>query len=81
MGRYKNMANERRIEEMVSFVSDVCNPSKESDKSMVFSSKTSRKKKVSKIINYIKQMDDDGKELSLGLVSQVAQHRGNNDGN
>ena len=34
-----------------------------------------------KIINYIKQMDDDGKELSLGLVSQVAQHRGNNDGN
>jgi transcriptional regulator with XRE-family HTH domain len=33
------------------------------------------------IMNYIKQMDDKGKELSLGLVSQVAQHRGNNDGN
>ena len=33
------------------------------------------------IINYIKQMDDEGKELSLGLVSQVAQHRGSNDGN
>ena len=25
-------------------------------------------------------MDDAGKELSLGLLSQVAQHRGNNDG-
>lgn len=34
-----------------------------------------------KIISYIKQMDDEGKELSLGLLSQVAQHRGNNDGN
>lgn len=34
-----------------------------------------------KIISYIKQMDDEGKELSLGLLSQVAQHRGSNDGN
>lgn len=34
-----------------------------------------------KIISYIKQMDDEGKELSLGLLSQVAQHRGGNDGN
>ena len=34
-----------------------------------------------KIISCVKQMDDDGKELSLGLLSQVAQHRGNNDGN
>lgn len=33
------------------------------------------------IISYIKQMDDKGKELSLGLLSQVAQHRGSNDGN
>lgn len=33
-----------------------------------------------KIISYIKQMDNEGKELSLGLLSQVAQHRGNNDG-
>lgn len=33
------------------------------------------------IINYIKQMDKKGKELSLGLLSQVAQHQGNNDGN
>ncbi len=33
------------------------------------------------IMNYIKQMDDKGKELSLGLVSQVAQHRGRNDDN
>lgn len=33
-----------------------------------------------KIISYIKQMDDEGKELSLGLLSQVAQHRGINDG-
>ena len=33
-----------------------------------------------KIISYIKQMDDEGKELSLGLLSQVAQYRGNNDG-
>lgn len=34
-----------------------------------------------KIISCIKKMDDEGKELSLGLLSQVAQHRGNNDGN
>lgn len=34
-----------------------------------------------KIISYIKQMDDEGRELSLGLLSQVAQHRGSNDGN
>ena len=34
-----------------------------------------------KIISYIKQMDDEGKELSLGLLSRVAQHRGSNDGN
>ena len=34
-----------------------------------------------KIISYIKQMDDEGKELSLGLLSQVAQHRSSNDGN
>ena len=27
-----------------------------------------------------KQMDERGKELSLGLVSQVAQHRGNKNG-
>lgn len=33
------------------------------------------------IIKYIKQMDDEGKELSLGLVSQVARHRGSNNGN
>ena len=35
----------------------------------------------SQIIKYVKQMDDEGKELSLGLLSQVAQHRGSNDGN
>ena len=34
-----------------------------------------------KIISYIKKMDDEGKELSLGLLSQVARHRGSNDGN
>lgn len=34
-----------------------------------------------KIISYIKQMDDEGKELSLGLLSQVARYRGSNDGN
>lgn len=34
-----------------------------------------------KIISYIKQMDDEGKDLSLGLLSQVAQHRGSKDGN
>ena len=33
-----------------------------------------------KIISCIKQMDDEGKELSLGLLNQVVQHRGNNDG-
>ncbi len=33
-----------------------------------------------KIINYIKKMDDKGKELSLGLVSQVVQHQGNDNG-
>lgn len=33
------------------------------------------------IISYINQMDEEGKKLSLGLVSQVAQHRGNSDGN
>lgn len=34
------------------------------------------------ILNCIKQMDDKGKELSLGLLSQVAQHRGSsNDSN
>lgn len=30
-----------------------------------------------RIINYIKKMDNKGKELSLGLVSQVVQHQGN----
>lgn len=34
-----------------------------------------------KILSCIKQMDDEGKELSLGLLNQVAQHRGSNDGN
>ena len=34
-----------------------------------------------KIISCIKQMDDEGKELSLGLLSQVAQHRGGSNGN
>lgn len=33
------------------------------------------------IISYIKQMDEKGKELSLGLLYQVVQHRGSNDGN
>lgn len=33
-----------------------------------------------RIIDYVKQMDKEGKELSLGLLSQVVQHRGNNDG-
>lgn len=33
------------------------------------------------IIRYIQQMNKSEKELSLGLVSTVAQHRGNNDGN
>lgn len=31
------------------------------------------------IISYIKQMNDKEKQLSLGLLSQVAQHRGGND--
>ena len=34
-----------------------------------------------KIMSCIKQMDDEGKELSLGLLNQVVQHRGSNDGN
>lgn len=34
-----------------------------------------------RILSYIKQMDDEGKELSLGILSQVAQHRGSIDGN
>ena len=34
-----------------------------------------------KIINCIKKMDDKGKELSLGLVSQVVQHQNNDNGN
>lgn len=42
---------------------------------------TSHNDLESRIISYIKQMDDKGKELSLGLVSQVAQHRGSKDGN
>jgi len=33
------------------------------------------------IISYIQQMNTAEKELSLGLVSTVAQHRGKNDGN
>ena len=33
-----------------------------------------------RIINYLKQMDDRGKELSLGRVSQVVQHQGINNG-
>ena len=33
------------------------------------------------IISHIQQMNMAEKELSLGLVSTVAQHRGNNDGN
>lgn len=31
------------------------------------------------IMSVIKKMDNTGKELSLGLISQVAQHRGAND--
>lgn len=31
------------------------------------------------ILSIIKKMDDTGKELSLGLVNQVAKHRGNLD--
>ena len=33
------------------------------------------------IISCIKQMDEKEKELSLGLLSQVAQYRGSSDGN
>lgn len=33
------------------------------------------------IISILEKMDETGKELSLGLVNQVAQHRGNRDGN
>lgn len=32
-----------------------------------------------RIISYLKGMDEEGKELSLGLVCQVAQHRGSGD--
>lgn len=32
------------------------------------------------IISILEKMDETGKELSLGLVNQVAQHRGNRDG-
>ena len=34
-----------------------------------------------RILSYIKKMDDERKELSLGLLSQVAQYCGNDDGN
>ena len=34
-----------------------------------------------KIISCIKKMDEKGKELSLGLVSQVARHQGNDNVN
>lgn len=33
------------------------------------------------IMNVIKKMDNTGKELSLGLINQVARHRGVNNGN
>lgn len=32
-----------------------------------------------KIMRILEKMDDTGKELSLGLLHQVAQHQGNND--
>lgn len=32
-----------------------------------------------RIMSIIKKLDDTGKELSLSLVNQVAQHQGNND--
>lgn len=32
------------------------------------------------IMSCIKQMDERGKELSLGLLNQVAQHQGSSDG-
>ena len=34
-----------------------------------------------KILNFLKQMDDEGKELSLGLLSQVVNYRGKNENN
>lgn len=34
-----------------------------------------------KIISCVKQMDEKGKELSFGLVSQVVQHQGSDNGN
>lgn len=33
------------------------------------------------IMSYIKRMDEKGKELSLGLLCQVAQHQGSSNGN
>lgn len=33
-----------------------------------------------RMIAYLNQMDEKGKELSLGLVSQVAQHQGSDNG-
>ena len=32
-----------------------------------------------RIMNIIKNLDDTGKELSLSLVNQVAEHQGNKD--
>ena len=34
-----------------------------------------------KIMSVIEKMDDKGKELSLGLINKVIQHRGNSDCN
>ena len=34
-----------------------------------------------KILNFLKQMDDEGKELSLGLLSQVVNYLGKNENN
>ena len=34
----------------------------------------------SRVLSYINRMDDEGKELSLGLLSQIVQHQGGNDG-
>lgn len=34
-----------------------------------------------KILNFLKQMDDEGKELSLRLLSQVVNYRGKNENN
>ena len=36
---------------------------------------------LQKILNFLKQMDDEGKELSLGLLSQVVNYRGKNENN